>query len=172
MECLSAQQELDKTSLGVFKPRRVQDLIIRPRDPEWKPGFLNKLKQERLWENRTASKEPPRKVPFKFQYKFECDDSRCRGHQMMVEDWEIDALYWNCVDGGDSPDNACGKVKQKFLDQICGPDRDTHLYVGTVLAHPKSWVVIGTFWPKLARSAKPEVPSLFDWSLGADPDDG
>jgi hypothetical protein len=81
---------------------------------------------------------------------------------MMIEDWELGALYWNCVDGGYSPDDACKKVKQKFLDQICGTDRDTHFYVGTVLAHPNSWVVIGAFWPKSVPPQQPDTLSLFD----------
>jgi hypothetical protein len=163
MEDLWAQKELDRTSLGIFKPKKVQDLVTSPADPEWKPDFLNALKQQRLWETRTASREPPRKVPFKFQYKFECDDSRChKNHQMMLEDWEVNALYWRCVDQGDSPLIACQKVRQKFMDQICGPDRDTHFYVGTVLAHG-TWVVIGTFYPKRGRARPSQTPSLFDF---------
>jgi hypothetical protein len=163
MEQLFEKQAEDKTSLGVFRPKVVRDLVITPDDPEWKPGFLNALRQQRLWETRKASKEPPRKVPYKFHYRFECDDTRCnKNHQMMIEDWELGALYWKCVDGGDSPDDACRKVKQKFLEEICGPKRDTYFYVGTILAHPKSWVVIGTFWPKVAQSGNRASLPLFD----------
>ena len=161
MEELYAKQELDKTSLGIFRPKEVADLIITPDEQDWKPGFKAALMQQRLWENRKASKEPPRKVPFKFQYKFRCDDPRCGGkHQMMIEDWEVGALYWNCVDDGATAQEACDKVKRKFLSQICAPERDTHFYVGTVLAHPKSWVIIGTFWPKKVDPSVTE-PSLF-----------
>lgn len=162
MEYLYDQQALDKTSLGIFKPKTVHDITVTKSDPDWDPRFLNALRQQRLWENRKASKEPPRKVPFKFHYRFECDDHRCRkNHKMMIEDWEIGALYWRCVDEGNSPEEACRKVKQKFLEQICGPDRDTHFYVGTVLAHG-TWVVIGTFWPKVAQPRVSEMPLLFD----------
>jgi hypothetical protein len=69
---------------------------------------------------------------------------------MMIEDWEVGALYWNLVDNyGKSPIQAAEGVKQKFLHDMCGPSKDTHFYVGTILAHPKRWVVIGVFWPKL-----------------------
>jgi hypothetical protein len=46
-------------------------------------------------------------------------------------------------------------VKQKFLGELCAPERDTRFYVGTILAHPKTWVVIGVYWPKKT----PVVPS-------------
>jgi hypothetical protein len=163
MEDLYEQQEKDKTSLGIFRPKTIHDLLISADESEWKAGFLNALRQQRLWETRKASKEPPRKVPFKFHYKFECDDPRCnRNHQMMIEDWELGALYWKCVDGGSRPEEACVLVRQKFLNQICGSERDTHFYVGTVLAHPKSWVIIGTFWPKVVSPRSTGQTSLFD----------
>jgi hypothetical protein len=166
MEHLYTQQKADRTSLGVFKPRKVADLVISGDTDRWKPAFEAALRQNRLWENRKASREPPRKVPYKFQYQFECDDERCtRKHQMMIEDWEVGALYWKCIDGGATPPEAAAKVKQKFLDQLCGPDRDTHFFVGTVLAHPKSWVVIGVFWPKAKVEHRvPEASGrLFDY---------
>jgi hypothetical protein len=149
MEDLRERQEDDRTSLGIFRPKEVFDLVSEPTDADWKAGFKAALMQHRLWENRKVSREPPRKVPFKFQYKFLCDDPRCKGlHRMMIEDWEVGALYWRCVDGGATPDEARAAVRKKFLDKICAPHRDTHFYVGTILAYPKSWVVIGVFWPK------------------------
>ena len=78
---------------------------------------------------------------------------------MMIEDWEIGALYWKCFDGGASQSEACQKVKQKFLEQLCASDRDTHFYVGTIMAHPKTWVIIGVFYPK--KTAAPHQALLF-----------
>ena len=158
MEDLRDRQQADRISLGVFKPKKVHDLVISPDDANWKPAFTAALQQARLWETRTVSlREPPRKVPFKFRYQFECDDPRCNGHQMMIEDWEVGALFWKLVDQGNSHKEAAAKVKEKFLDELCGADKDTHFFVGTVLAHPKSWVVLGVFYPKI------EPPSLFEW---------
>lgn len=155
MEDLRDQQDRDGTSLGIFRPKVIKDLEISPADPEWKPSFKAALMQVRLWEDRKVTKEPPRKVPFKFHYRFECEDPRCKGkHKMMIEDWEVGALYWRLVDAGATPDEAASEVKSKFLGELCGPEKDTHFYVGTVLSHPKSWVVIGVWWPKRV----PETP--------------
>lgn len=157
MESLKDQQSKDNTSLGIFKPKAIHDLEISPDEPDWKPGFKAALDQARLWEDRTVSRNPPRKVPFKFHYHFECDDTRCKGkHRMMIEDWEVGSLFWNCVDDGATHDEACQKVKDKFLGELCGPDKDTHFYVGTILAHPRSWVVIGVWWPKLPPLPSPQ----------------
>ena len=156
LEELKAQNAIDGTSLGVFRPKRVRDLVISPDTTEWKPSFRAALKQARLWETRRRSKEPPRKIPFKFHYLFDCDDSRCNGHRMMIEDWEVGALFWRLVDEGKSHENAAEAVRAKFLDELCADDKDTHFFVGTILAHPRSWVVIGVFYPKR------EPPGLFD----------
>lgn len=150
MEDLHDQQQADRTSLGIFRPKKVYDLIITPDSPDWPTKFLEALRQNRLFEYRKKTLEPPRKVPFKFQYKFECDDSRCKGnHQMMIEDWEVGALYWKLVDQGNSNKDAAKKVREKFLKELCGSDKDTHFFVGTILAHPNTWVVIGLFYPKV-----------------------
>lgn len=158
MEDLYDQQARDRTSLGVFRPRRIHDLIYKPDDPEWKASFRAALAQARLWDDRKRTKQPPRKVPFKFQYRFECKDSRCkRNHCMMIEDWEVGALYWKLIDRGCTSDEAARAVRDKFLNELCGADRDTHFFVGTILAHPKTWVVIGVFWP---RKELPRAPTI------------
>ena len=155
MEELWKRQDEDRTSLGVLRPREVTDLVVTPDDPEWKQTFLDELRQTRLWETRTKSREPPRKVPWRFQYRFQCDDSHCNGHTMTNEDWEVGALYWRLVNGGATPEEAATSVKQKFLDEICAKTRETYFFVGTVLAYPKSWLVIGTFWPSVGKSGGP-----------------
>jgi hypothetical protein len=165
MENLYDQQVKDFTSLGIFKPKKVNDLVISPDDSEWSAKFLHALQQQRLFEYRQKTLLPPRKVPFKFHYCFECDDARCKGkHKMMIEDWEVGALFWKMVDKGCSHKEASQKVRDKFLNDLCGPDKDTYFYVGTILAHPKTWVVIGIFYPKIkSQKMKPVAgPTLFD----------
>lgn len=150
MEALYEQQERDGTSLGIFRPKAITDLSISEDSPDWPPKFLAELRQARLFEYRDKTLVPPRKVPFKFHYHFVCDDPRCRGnHKMMVEDWELGVLFWKLVDKGCSHNDAAQKVRDKFFKELCGPDKDTHFYVGTILAHPRTWVIIGLFYPKV-----------------------
>jgi hypothetical protein len=154
MEDLYDQQRKDRTSLGIFKPKRVNDLVISTDNAKWPPKFLHALQQQRLFEYRQRTLVPPRKVPFKFFYCFECDDPRCNGnHKMMIEDWEVGAFFWRMVDSGVTPEEAAQKVREKFLNDICGPDKDTHFYVGTILNYPNKWVVVGVFYPKIVKGS-------------------
>ncbi len=149
IEDLAGRQEKDRTSLGVFRPKAVTDLVITKDSGEWNPRFREALRQARLWEGPVSRKQPPRKVPFKLQYRFRCDDQRCTTvHQMMIEDWEVGALYWKLIDKGATPIEAAQGVRTRFLDELCGPSVDPHFFAGTILAHPKSWVILGVFWPK------------------------
>jgi len=34
----------------------------------------------------------PRKIPFKFEYHFECDDTQSRGHKLVIADREVGVL--------------------------------------------------------------------------------
>jgi hypothetical protein len=83
---------------------------------------------------------------------------------MMIEDWEVGAFYWRMVNKGAAPNDAAEMTRKKFLNELCGPKKDTHFFVGTILAHPTKWVVIGVFWPTIAtpKSAKPQNLRLFD----------
>lgn len=59
------------------------------------------------------------------------------------------------VDEGATPEEAAGKVKQKFLGEICAPEKETYFCVGTVLKWPTSRVVIGVFYPRKGKSGSP-----------------
>jgi len=135
----------DNTSLGIVKPKKVEELIIEQDDPQWPPEQQAVFQQERLLGPR---QKPLEKIPFKFSYKFFCDDMSCNGHKMMIADWEIGQHYRNMRDKyKNKPEDAAKIVRQKFFDVMCHCDRDTYFFVGTVLGH-SSWIVLGVFWPK------------------------
>ena len=149
VEDLKERQKSDQTSLGIFKPKNVHDLAIQPDSSDWNPKFLAALKQGRIWEDRTRSLKPPRKVPYKFMYKFDCNDENCTGHKMSIIDWEVGALFWRMVDEGMTHEGAAEEVKRKFLEDLCGDDKDTHFFVGTTLDYPNSWIILGVYYPKV-----------------------
>ncbi|OGP59018.1 MAG: hypothetical protein A2V67_08405 [Deltaproteobacteria bacterium RBG_13_61_14] len=145
MEELWKKQEADKTSLGIVRPKYVQDFRIEPVEPDWKPQWKTVFQQQRLF---GPDQKPLEKIPFKFSYVFTCDNPECQGHTMMIEDWELGQLYRQMRDKFSDPNIAAQKVRQKYYDEMCDSGKDTHFFVGTLFQHPTSWIVLGVFWPK------------------------
>lgn len=134
--------DIDRTSLGIVQPTRVHNVVIEEADREWKPEWQALFQQLQLFG------PPPKllkKIPFKFSYVFECSDSE-KPHKAMIEDWELGVLFLNEVDRLGDEERAAASVRAKYLDEMCAPNRDTRLFVGTTFPY-NSWVVLGVFWP-------------------------
>ena len=74
-------------TLGLFRPKIIQRLIIEAEDPNWSESQLAALRQGLLFE-KGPDKELE-KVPFSFRYQFLCDEGTCSGHRMICTDWEM-----------------------------------------------------------------------------------
>ena len=134
-------------SLGIIRPSLVSDFLIESTDRQWKPKQEQLFRQHRLF---GPKQKPLEKIPYKFFYVFKCEEPECSGHKMMIEDWEVGQLYRKMRDKFKREEVAVEKVKQRFLNTICGPDIDTHFFVGTVRKFG-TWVILGTFWPKKSK---------------------
>ena len=135
-------------SVGIIRPAEIRGMQVLPVARDWSPAARAKLSQGKLL---GVHRKMLRKLPYKFQYLFRCDDNHCKGHRLMVADWELGSLYFKVVDesGGDEQ-AAVAKVEDKFLRELCGPKKDTCLFVGNTLTHPNSWLVLGVFFPPVA----------------------
>lgn len=144
------------TSLAVFKPKEILDFKIEKVERDWDITKLNNLKaraqQLNLFQNSENPFEVVRKLPYKFSYKFISDDNIER--TMMIEDWEIGQLFWNCLkrhEGHDAETKACEDVRKKYYDDFA-QTKDLYLFLGTTrefhLIAPNPFVIIGTFHPK------------------------
>ena len=142
----------DRTSLGIVRPSKILDLQIEADNEDWKPEWQADLQQFRMFGPQPLLL---RKIPFKFRYIFECEDSE-RPHRAMIEDWELGVLWLKEVDRLGNELLAAESVRNKYLNEMCGPNRETKFFVGTVFPY-NTWVVIGVFWPPIIRQA-----SLFD----------
>ena len=140
----------DRTSLGIVHPKRVLDLTIEDADREWKPDWQALFQQLRLF---GASPKPLTKIPFKFSYVFECEDSE-KPHKAMIEDWELGVLFLKEVDRLGSDEQAAESVRAKFLNELCAPDRDTRFFVG----YDFSVQLLGRAWSVLASEGAPNGP--------------
>lgn len=134
--------EINKTSLGVIKPSKVLDLKIKPQTAAWKPKWQQLFDQFKLF---GPSQKPLQKIPYKFSYVFECEDSQ-KPHNAMIEDWELGMLWLNEVDRLGSEERAAESVRNKFLNDICGEGKDIHFFMGTKFPY-NTWLVLGVFYP-------------------------
>lgn len=138
-------------SLATFKPTTIEKLEIQKDDPEWKDEWKELRKQGDLF---TQDKEPEiliPKLPYKFYYRY-TDDSG-KSSRLMIEDWEIGALFWNCLRAAEGDENtALEKVRQRYEQEFIN-EKDIYFFLGTT----KQWhvrrannpfVIIGVFYPK------------------------
>ena len=149
-----------KKSLATIKPKEIVDFQIKPDEREWKKEWLEQLKQFDMFEpaNHSGQRKVIRKLPYKFYYHFLTDDNKLR--KLMIEDWEIGALFWNCLRQTDGEEESAKQlVRQKYFDEFV-QKRDLYLFVGTTLLNhnraPNPFVIIGVFYPP-----KSDQPLLF-----------
>lgn len=158
LEAIKEDFRKKQTSLGIFKPKNIIDLTIERENDEWSTRQKKVLTQLVLFGQQPKKLE---KVPFKFSYKFFCDESCCKGHKLQIIDWEIYELYRNIKNNYPyEMDVVLEKVKQKWFYEMCSPNRDTYLIVGS--RHPfPSFIVLGVFWPPKAKSKYRATLSLY-----------
>lgn len=146
--CELEDQSQTNCSLGIIRPSDVSDFIAEPVERYWKGKWEQLFVQQKLF---GPNQKPLEKIPYKFSYVFRCESPDCKGHRKMIEDWEVGQLFRSMRDKFQSEEVAVEKVREKFFDQICADDIDTHFFVGTVLGRG-SWIVLGTFWPKKSEA--------------------
>lgn len=140
--------DLDKQlypTLGLFKPRLIQRLVIEDDDPAWSADQLAILRQGSLFEKEENPPQELEKVPFKFSYQFQCDEVACSGHTMKCTDWEMGEAWrsWKAKYGENG-------WREKFIQRFetdMIERNDTHFYVGTLNQYPKAWIIVGLFYP-------------------------
>jgi len=143
IEVLEEEYNKDKTSLGFIRPERIIDFYVKS------------VAEARDWEKeliegnqKTLSKKPYKtpldKIPYRFAYKFSCNQD-CKGHDLMVEDWELLALYRGLIKKGDTKEVAIAKCIKKYKDYFLS-ERDIGFFVGTESSW-NHWLIIGIYYP-------------------------
>ena len=136
------RDENKSPTLGLFRPAKIERLLIEPDAADWTAQQLTNLDQTMLF--HSGPTEKLEKIPHKFRYQFRCKDSDCKGHTMSCTDWEMAEAYRQWRDKYDEEwENA---FRQKFEDQMINKN-DTHFYVGTVHRYPTEWIIVGLFYP-------------------------
>lgn len=148
----------NELSLALFKPTVIDDFIAEPTEREWDKkkldAVLSQLNQGSLFPQEEFVDDfgIVKKLPYKFYYVFH--DTTGKRSKLMIEDWEVGALYRNCFKKYKSEEKALEKVKEKFLHTFVDK-HDLYFYLGTTLEWhlraPNPFVIVGTFSPPKER---------------------
>lgn len=165
--CTDLEEVIDKAkknelSLALFKPTGKLRLVIEKVSSEWDEKKLQHLKkkQNQLSLLHTAKKlqhnySIGKKLPYKFSYRFE--DCNGKKRKLMIEDWEIGALYWNCLKRAKGDETqALEAVKKRYEEEF--NNKDIYLFLGTT----KQWhsissnpfLIIGVFYPPVQKQLR------------------
>ncbi|HUW88721.1 MAG TPA: hypothetical protein VMW30_10190 [Candidatus Paceibacterota bacterium] len=153
-----SKAQRDELSIAIFKPTEILEFLVQDTDRECKKDRLElleaKASQLQIFQTEEEVRREfsiVRKLPYKFSYRFR--DAAGKVSTLMIEDWEIGALYWNCLDrsGGDES-KALELVRQKYLNEFV--TKDLFLFLGTTRQY-HSWaknpfIIIGVFYPPIS----------------------
>ncbi|HEV7401164.1 MAG TPA: hypothetical protein VGN84_12990 [Solirubrobacterales bacterium] len=147
-------QKVSGTSLQMFRPREVLELIVEDAEPDPEKGRQAEdwgaqgslLSSADLLLQRKALEQ----IPFRFLYRYLCAADDCPGHRQSIVDWEIVALYRKVRE----QENWRDLIRAKWLDQMCGPDRDTAFIVGNQHQHLDGFLILGVWWPPDRTSSR------------------
>jgi hypothetical protein len=143
------------TSLAVFKPKRFIDFKIENDFREWDKNKIESIRarsqQIDLFRGAEKIFEVVKKLPYKFSYTF--NDENDDKSELQIIDWEIGALFWNCLKKHNGDERAaCEDVKMKYWnDFVC--TKDLYLILGTtrefhIRKAKNPFLIIGVFPPK------------------------
>jgi len=149
---LIAGAKANQLSLAVFKPTRIVDFSWESESRDWDPEKLREMREKTnqfdLFSDNNWRKtfEVIPKLPYSFSYRFE--DANGKKSELQILDWEIGALYWNCLRSSEGDElKALAKVRQKYFEAFL--ETDLHFFLGTTQQYhfvaPNPWVIIGVF---------------------------
>ena len=154
-----------KLSLVCFKPKQILSFEYKPTEREWDEDVKERIEAEKIQEYlfQEFKKEIKliKKLPYKFFYTFQ--DNENVESRLMIEDWEIGQLYWNCLRNSKNEKEALEKVRQKYEGFIA--NKEITLFLGTtkvfhVRQMPNPFIIIGVFYPP--KSKQDPQNDLFD----------
>ena len=117
LEELWDMQKSRNVSLGAFKPKAVRDFLSVRGESEWTEVQMGVLGRTSLFNQSRTVLE---KIPYKFVYKFSCNDERCgeNGHEICIIDWEVNESYRRWKNIYPDEKTTLQKHKEKWLDHF------------------------------------------------------
>ncbi|MFE5513869.1 hypothetical protein ACFQ9J_25390 [Streptomyces sp. NPDC056529] len=140
---IKRDQEANGTSLGVFRPAEITDFRLEAAEP-WPAGKAALADQLDLFDQDLRRLDW---VPYEFRYRLRCVDDDCPGHRMGLKDWEAGQSYRKFFQKyGERA--VLDKLRERWFDRMVTPDKAVHCFVGNIAAHPRTFMLLGLFYPQ------------------------
>lgn len=139
---LKERQKRDGTSLGILRPKSIEEPCIRRRSQrerrEWKEKEKEVLAQENLFGERFKPLDFPE---LKFIFSWTCDSSHCtKPHSMSLHEWGLHELARKY----DNPDEREEKVLQAMRRRLNG-NYDHYLFLGSFRTKQFNFGLMGMY---------------------------
>ena len=153
-ELIKLSKSEQQKSLAVYKPGEIIDFVIEEDEREWKDKWLAQAKQGNFLETNLSKPGEERaliqKLPYKYSYKF-IGQGDTKPRKLSIEDWEIGALFWNCLRRTKGDEKAANSLVSDKYFKTFREKKDLHLFLGTTKVHHtvsrNPFIIIGVFYP-------------------------
>lgn len=150
-EIINKANNENELSLAIFKPSEITDFSYKKDSEDWDEKKLRAIEadnqQLKLFEEYKKEIKIVRKLPYKFYYHFK--DDAGKKAKLMIEDWEIGQLYWNCLKRKNK-EEALKDIVEKYKKDFIN-NKDIYFFVGTTRQFhgwaKNPFVIVGVFYP-------------------------
>jgi len=80
-------------------------------------------------------------------------------HRHQIHDWEVQAAFKHYTRRYGSEEEALKMMRNEYQNNI--PNHNLHFIMGTMAAHPKTFIVIGLLWSQLDPSDVAKQTEMF-----------
>jgi hypothetical protein len=158
VEALWKAQEDDSTSLGLVKPKTIKRVYVEKLPDsarnEWDMQRENAFAQRDLFVDVEAVKKELVFMPVRYRIAFDCRGAGCKGRDMQVLDWGMYVLSRKMYAQKGGSAGAEKAVIAKINEVTDAAKKDAYFFLGNMVAHPKSFMVVGFYYPPLVKPTK------------------
>ncbi|MDZ4122047.1 MAG: hypothetical protein U1C33_06470, partial [Candidatus Cloacimonadaceae bacterium] len=131
--------------LATYKPGKIIKAYYEADRRDWAKEQADYYSQMSIFD---GDHKPLRSLPYKFKYEF--IDGQNTKHNMQILDWEIGALYWNCLKSSTDEQQACNRVVEKLYS--IASKKDLYFILGSTLDHHQRrlsnpFTIVGLYYP-------------------------
>lgn len=140
-----ADHERSGVSLAAVEPGEILDFVVSPKPVK----EVNELRTKAALQAAQGdlfsleNKQPLEPIPFDFHYVVRYPDES-KPRRLKLIDWEVNQAWrsWR----NEYP-NAEERIRDKWLNDVAGPNRDPLFFVGNQHRFPDQFLLLSVFWP-------------------------